>query len=104
MIAEERIEKLAKLAKEAGVSGETVRAKRYVYLAHKIAQRHRLKFPADLKRFTCSKCGTYLIPGRNARFRTNNKCVVVSCECGEYHRYPYKGGTRGIGNGEEKYE
>ena len=104
MIAEERIEKLAKLAKEAGVSGETVRAKRYVYLAHKIAQRHRLKFPADLKRFTCSKCGTYLIPGRNARFRTNSKCVVVSCECGEYHRYPYKERTIGIRDGEEKYE
>jgi len=52
MIAEERIEKLARLAKEAGVSGEAVRAKRYVYLAHKIAQRHRLKFPSDLKRFT----------------------------------------------------
>ena len=104
MIAEERIERLAKLAKEAGVSGETVRAKRYVYLAHKIAQRHRLKFPADLKRFTCSKCGTYLIPGRNARFRTNNKCVVVSCECGEYHRYPYRKGTGRIGDGEGKYE
>ena len=104
MIAEERIERLAKLAKEAGVSGETVRAKRYVYLAHKIAQRHRLKFPADLKRFTCSKCGTYLIPGRNARFRTNNKCVVVSCECGEYHRYPYRKGMGRIGDGEGKYE
>jgi len=30
--------------------------------------------------------------------------VVVSCECGEYHRYPYKERTIGIRDGEEKYE
>jgi ribonuclease P protein subunit RPR2 len=101
MIAEERIEKLAKLAKEAGVSGEDVRAKRYVHLARKIAQRHRLKFPTELKRFTCSKCSAYLIPGRNARFRTNNKCVVISCECGACHRYPYKKRSRKMKDGKK---
>ena len=90
MIAEERIEKLGQLAREAGIKGEEIRAKRYIFLAQKIAQRHRIKFPVQLKRFICSACGTYLVPGRNARFRTNKKCVVVSCDCGSHKRYPYK--------------
>lgn len=89
-IAAERIEWLAARAREAARAGQSERARRHVRLARRIAQRHRLSLPTAFDRATCDACDRYLIPGRNARVRTRDGHVVVTCECGEQARYPYK--------------
>ena len=89
-IAAERIERLGALAREAARAGRTERARRYVRLARRIAQRHRLSLPKPFERATCDACDRYLLPGRNARVRTRDGHVVVTCECGAQQRYPYE--------------
>lgn len=88
-IAAERIDRLHVLAREAARAGEEERAREYVRLARRIAERHRLRLPREFTRFTCDACDSYLIPGRNARVRTRNGHVVVTCDCGHQKRYPY---------------
>lgn len=88
-IAAERIERLHELAREAAREGREERARAYVRRARRVAERHRRSLPREFKRFTCDACDRYLIPGRNARVRTQNGHVVVTCECGEQARYPY---------------
>ena len=88
-IAAERIERLADLARAAAKEGNDDRAKQYVRLARRIAERNRLRLPDRFKRATCDGCNGYLIPGRNARVRTRDGHVVVTCECGHQSRYPY---------------
>ncbi|MFW5919452.1 MAG: ribonuclease P protein component 4 [Halanaeroarchaeum sp.] len=88
-IAAERIDRLADLAREAAIEGNDDRAREYVRLARRIAERHRLSLPKRLTRFACDRCDRYLIPGRNARVRTQEGHVVITCECGEQARYPY---------------
>ena len=88
-VAAERISRLAERAREAAKAGETERARGYVRLARRIAQRHRLSLPRSFTRFTCDACDRYLLPGRNARVRTRDGHVVVTCECGAQARYPY---------------
>jgi ribonuclease P protein subunit RPR2 len=89
-IAEERIERLASLARLATKEGQDGRARDYVRRARRIAERHRLSLPTEFKRFTCDACDAYLIPGRNARVRTQDDHVVVTCDCGVQARYPYE--------------
>lgn len=89
-IAAERIERLQELAREAVREGNDERARRYVRRARRIAERNRLRLPRDFVRFTCDRCDVYLIPGANARTRLQNGHVVITCDCGEHHRYPYE--------------
>lgn len=89
MIAAERIDRLTDLAREATRAGETDRARAYVRLARRIAERHRLPLPTEFKRFTCDACDRFLIPGRNARVRTQDGHVVTTCDCGVAQRVPY---------------
>lgn len=88
-IARERVERLGALAREATTAGEAERARAYVRRARRIAERHRLGLPRELRRFTCDACDRYLVPGRNARVRTRSGHVVVTCDCGHQARYPY---------------
>lgn len=89
-IPAERLERLADLAHEAARAGRMDRARRYVRLARRIAERNRLSLPTRLDRFTCDSCNAYLIPGRNARVRTKSGHVVFTCSCGVQQRYPYQ--------------
>jgi len=89
-IARERIERLRELAREATVAGDADRARRYVRRARRIAERNRLSLPREFTRFTCDRCDAYLVPGRNARVRTRNGHVVITCDCGRHDRYPYE--------------
>jgi ribonuclease P protein subunit RPR2 len=88
-VAAERIERLHALARTATVEGEPDRAREYVRLARRLAERQRLTLPRDFRRFTCDRCDAFLRPGRNARVRTRSGHVVVTCECGAQARYPY---------------
>ena len=89
-IAEERIDRLHRLASEATVEGNEARAREYVRLARRIAERNRLRLPRRFRRFTCDRCDRYLRPGSNARVRTRDGHVVVTCDCGQQARYPYE--------------
>ncbi len=88
-IAEERIDRLHDLASAAAASGDHDRAREYVRLARRIAERNRLSLPREFRRFTCSGCDAYLRSGDNARVRLQNGHVVVTCDCGHQARYPY---------------
>ncbi|WP_232687900.1 ribonuclease P protein component 4 [Halobacterium zhouii] len=88
--AEERIERLHALARDAARGGEADRAREYVRLARRLSERNRVRLPREFRRFTCDACDSYLIPGRNARVRTRDGHVVVTCDCGEQARYPYE--------------
>lgn len=89
-IAAERIDRLADLARAAAVADDDERAAVYVRRARRIAERHRLELPRQFKRFTCRQCDRYLVPGRNARVRTQEDHVVITCDCGAQSRYPYE--------------
>lgn len=91
-IAAERIERLHELAREAASAGHEERARRYVRRARRIAERNRLSLPRRFLRFTCDRCDAYLRPGRNARVRLQDGHVVLTCDCGEHARYPYREG------------
>ncbi|MFB6094164.1 MAG: ribonuclease P protein component 4 [Halanaeroarchaeum sp.] len=90
-IAAERIDRLTALARAAAKEGDDDRAREYVRLARRIAERHRIELPESLTRFSCDRCDRFLVPGRNARVRTRDGHVVVTCECGAHSRYPYEG-------------
>lgn len=88
-VAAERIDRLEELARAATKAGDEERARYYVRLARRIAERNRLSLPTSFKRFTCDDCDAYLLPGNNARVRLQNGHVVVTCSCGAHARYPY---------------
>lgn len=89
-VAAERIDRLEDLARAAAKAGEDDRAKEYVRLARRIAERNRLTLPRRFRRFTCDECDAYLVPGENARVRLQNGHVVITCSCGAHARYPYE--------------
>ncbi len=89
-IAEERIQELFKQA-EKKFSKEPALSHRYVKLARKMAMKHRLRMPSELKKRFCKECLHYLVPGKNCRVRTQTGKIVYTCEhCGNYSRYRYK--------------
>ncbi len=88
-IALARCGKLLRLAREV-FDAEPALSKRYVALARKIAERHRLHLGS---REFCRKCGVVWIPGKTLRVRQSSakKTVVYSCvECGYARRFQYK--------------
>jgi ribonuclease P protein subunit RPR2 len=91
-IAEERIERLHVLAREAVTGGRDDRARRYVQRARRIAERNRLELPRRFRWLTCDRCDLVLRSGKNARVRLQDGHVVVTCDCGAHARYPYEPG------------
>jgi ribonuclease P protein subunit RPR2 len=89
-LAEERIDRLHDLAREAATACDDERARSYVRRARRVAERNRCSLPRRFKRFTCDACDAYLRPGKNARVRLQNGHVVVTCDCGAQSRYPYR--------------
>lgn len=88
-IARERIEKLFKLAEQEALAGSQARAKRYVTLALRLGERHKVR--ASHKRTYCPKCLAYFTPPKNLRVRTRRGRVSMTClECGHIIRFPVK--------------
>ena len=84
-IAKERIEVLMNKADE--VFPNKALANRYVTLARKIQMKVRLRMPTEHKRKFCKHCYKYLRSGTNARIRTRDGKVVISClECNKFTR------------------
>jgi ribonuclease P protein subunit RPR2 len=90
-VPRERVDRLEELASSAADDGDEKRAREYVRLARRVAERHRLRLPRRFRRSTCDSCDRYLRHGRDARVRTQGGHVVVTCDCGEQARYPYDG-------------
>ena len=88
-IPDERIERLASLARAATVEGRYDLAREYVRVARRLAERHRLSLPREFSRSLCDDCDAYLRPGDNATVRLQGSHVVVTCDCGAQHRYGY---------------
>ncbi len=88
-IANERIDILFAHAKRAAANGEFDRSREYVRLARRIAERNRCGLSRAFRRFTCGRCDVALRPGVNARVRVRDGRVVIRCDCGATHRYPY---------------
>ena len=66
-------------------------ADRYVSLARKIAMKVHAQIPRELKRRFCKHCYAYLKPGVNARIRTREGKVIISClECKKFTRIPIR--------------
>ena len=98
-LARGRIEELMEFAKQTH-SEDPKLANRYVTLARNIAMGTKVAIPTYLKRNICHNCKELLVPGRNMRFRINNKkhygtYVSVTClSCGHITRYIIKGRAR----------
>lgn len=88
-IAKERIERLFSEA-ESVFNKEPKLAIRYVTLARKISTRTNTRIPFALKRKFCKKCNAYLVPGKNAKIRTKNKAIIITClECKALSKLPF---------------
>lgn len=86
-IAKERIDRLFSLAEREARAGNAARARRYVALALRMGERHKVR-PGH-KRTYCGECLTYFVPPRNVRVRTGRGWVSITClECGAIARYP----------------
>ncbi|MCX6798980.1 MAG: ribonuclease P [Candidatus Diapherotrites archaeon] len=81
-IALERIWRLFELAEQEFESCPE-RSKRYIELARRIGSRNKATIPAELKKRYCKKCGAFLVKGKNAEMREEEKWVEITCrECG----------------------
>jgi ribonuclease P protein subunit RPR2 len=86
-IAEARIDRLFDLAEEEAKRGDMERSAKYISLALRMGERHRV--PAKHKRSYCPECLSYFIPPRNVRVRTNRGRMTITClKCGKVQRYP----------------
>ena len=89
-IAKERVRRLFELATTMFPKRKDL-ANRYVDLARKISMKVRMRIPPEFKRRFCKHCYKYLQPGINARVRTREGKVIISClECKEFMRIPFK--------------
>lgn len=85
-IAQERITILFQQAEKVFQKDKAL-ANRYVELARKIAMKVKTRIPTNLKRRFCKHCYKYLKPGVNARVRTREGKVIISClECKKFMR------------------
>ncbi|MDG6220031.1 MAG: hypothetical protein QCI38_01115 [Candidatus Thermoplasmatota archaeon] len=88
-IARERMDILFELAREAKLSGEEERARRYVWLLRRIGMRYNVSVPRRYKIYMCKGCNSFLISGSNARVRLDKSRIRVHClSCGQVRRYP----------------
>jgi ribonuclease P protein subunit RPR2 len=86
-IAKDRIDRLFELAEREALSGNASRSKRYVALALKMGERHKVR--AGHKRTYCGSCLAFFVPPRNVRVRTGSGRISMTClECGNIMRYP----------------
>ncbi|HME53057.1 MAG TPA: ribonuclease P [Candidatus Lokiarchaeia archaeon] len=96
-IARERIAILFNEAKGVNIDAESGQelARRYVYMARKIAMKIRTPLDLEKTRVICKRCNSYLVDGSSSRVRLQgagkNAHVVVTClHCGAIKRYHYR--------------
>lgn len=67
-------------------------AKRYIKIAKDISTHYKVQMPQNLKRLTCKKCNSVLIPGLNCtvRLASSKRYAIYKCDCGEEKHIFYK--------------
>lgn len=90
-IARERLAILLEMAEQRALSGEMGLADRYAQLARRIGMRYNIPMPRGFNLRFCRRCMCYLVPGKNARFRTSAGRLSRQClGCGSVYRMPLK--------------
>ncbi len=88
-IAEQQIAELFLKAEEAFSSNSKV-SDRCVRKARRLAMKHKIRLPKELKIRFCKHCNSYLSPSVNCRVRLSGGKVVYYClACKKYMRFPY---------------
>jgi len=88
-IARDRIDRLFELAEQQAISGNQKLSKRYVSLALRMGERHKVR--AGHKRTYCPSCHSYFVPSANMRVRMTGKRITITClSCGRIVRYPIR--------------
>ena len=60
----------------------------FVKKARRIAMKHRISLPRNIKRKFCKYCGAYFIAGKNYRVRMKEKKVIYTClTCKRFMRF-----------------
>ena len=66
-------------------------ANKHIAKARRLAMKHKLRFPRELKRRFCKHCYAYLVPGTNCRIRTQKGRVIYYClNCKKFMRFVIK--------------
>jgi len=82
------LERIKQLFAEAEKNKEM--ADRYVAIARKIAMKHKVRIPKELKRRFCKHCYCYLT-SENSRVRAKDGKIVISCfKCKKFTRIPLR--------------
>ncbi|MDD4307330.1 MAG: ribonuclease P [Thermoplasmata archaeon] len=90
-VAKERIGMLLEMAEKQALTGDLELADRYAQLARKIGMRYQIQMPKGFNLRFCRKCLHYLVPAKNARFRTSAGKLSRQClVCGGVYRMPLK--------------
>lgn len=64
---------------------------KYVKLARRLSMHYKIKIPEKYKRRFCKKCLSFLMPSKNARIRTKNGKVIITClNCKRITRIPVR--------------
>jgi ribonuclease P protein subunit RPR2 len=88
-IASERIMILFFEAKEM-YSFDPKLSDRYVELARRIGMKYKVRLSSNLKRQFCSKCHSFMMPGKNCKIRAHEGKMVYTCHvCKHISRFPY---------------
>lgn len=86
-LARERIDRLFVLAEQQAVAGNHKLSRRYVSLALRMGERHKVR--AGHKRTYCPSCHAYFLPSQNMRVRLTGKRITLTClSCGRIVRFP----------------
>ena len=90
-IALERVNILWKQSLEI-VDSRPDLAKRWMRIARRITEKVGIRFPREISRLICRRCGAILIPGRTCRTRVRNNRsthLTLTClKCGKVRRFP----------------
>lgn len=92
IVVRERVEILLSEAHKIAKSN-LARARRYIKLARRLAEKYRVRFTRVQKMHFCKKCNTPFIPGHNVKigFDLRAHQIIYECRnCGAIIKFPYK--------------
>ena len=97
--------KMAQMIRLAVAAGDAPVAATYAKIAWRMATRHRLRMPYQMRMMFCKKCKEFIPPGRGSRVRLGSapRGVRVTCGyCGHTYRKVLGRGGRRAGERRER--
>ncbi len=72
-------------------ASDSKKSQRFIQKARGIAQKHQYRLSSKLRRKYCHNCYQVLIPSVNCIVRTQNSCIVYTCnECKHFNKFRIK--------------